>query len=83
VEDVEGCGRLSVLDGLLDVAWFFCVQVGWFVGGGNECKFYGGSGCWWKCECIGRQKGLCGSDVIRVTGTHDIKSVGMFEDDVT
>jgi len=25
VEDVEGCGRLSVSDGLLDVAWFFCV----------------------------------------------------------
>jgi hypothetical protein len=31
--DVAGCGRLSVRDGLLDVAWF-CVQVGWFVGGG-------------------------------------------------
>jgi hypothetical protein len=26
---------------------------------------------------------LCGSCVIRVTSTHDIKSIGMFEDDVT
>ena len=32
--DDEGCERLSVHDGLLDVAWFLCVQVGWFVGGG-------------------------------------------------
>ncbi len=31
--DVEGYGRLSVDDGLLDVAWFLFVQVGWFVGG--------------------------------------------------
>ena len=61
MEDVEGCGRLSVSDGLLDVAWFLCVQVGWFVGGGNEGKFYGGGGGWLKCECVGRQTGLCGS----------------------
>ena len=47
VEDVEGCGRLSVHDGLLDVAWFLCVEVGWFVGGGNECTFYGGGGGGW------------------------------------
>ncbi len=36
--DVEGCGRLSVHGGLLDVAWFYWT----FVGGGNECKFCGG-----------------------------------------
>ena len=42
-----------------------CVQVGWFVGGGNECK----------CECVGRQKGLCGSCLIRVTSMHGIKSI--------
>ncbi len=47
VEDVEGCGRLSVHDGLLDVARFLCVEVGWFVGGGNECTFYGGGGGGW------------------------------------
>jgi hypothetical protein len=50
-----------------------CVQVGQFVGGGNECK----------CECVGRWKGLCGSCLIRVTSMHYIKSVRMLEDDVT
>ncbi len=78
MEDVEGCGRLSVHDGLLDVAGL-CVQVGWFVGGGNECTFCGGG--WCKCECVGRQKGLCGICLIRVTSMHDIKSIRMFEDD--
>ena len=56
------------------------MEVGWFVGGGNKCKFYGGGGG--GCV-IGRPTGLCGSCVIRVTSTHDIKSIGMFEDDVT
>jgi hypothetical protein len=41
-----------------------CEQAGWFVGGGNECKF-------------------CGSCQIRVTSMHYIKSIRMFEDDVT
>ena len=36
-----------------------------------------------KCECVGRQKGLCGSCVIRATSMHHIKSIRMFEDDVT
>ncbi len=58
-----------------------CVLVGWFVGGGNECKFCGG--VWYKCECIGRQKGLCESCLIRVTSVRDIKSIRMFEDMVT
>ncbi len=47
------------------------VQVGWFVDG------------WWKCECVGRQKCLCGSCLIRLTSMHDMKSIRMFEDDVT
>jgi hypothetical protein len=34
-----------------------CVQVGGFVGGGNESKFCGGG--WRKFECFGIQKGLC------------------------
>ncbi len=59
VEDMEGCGRLSVHDGLLDVARFLCVEVGWFVGQRNDCKFYGGAGGgWWKYECVGRQKNV-------------------------
>ena len=57
-----------------------CVQVVWFVGGGNECKFCGGG--WCKCECVGRQKGLCGSCLIRIASMHYIKSICMFEDDV-
>jgi hypothetical protein len=43
----------------------------WFIGG------------WCKCECVGRQKGLCGSCLIRVTSMHDMKSINMLEDDVT
>ena len=57
------------------------VQVGWFVGGGNECKLGVVVRC--KCECVGRQKGLCGSCLIRATSMHHIKSIRMFEDDVT
>ena len=60
---VEGCGRLSVTYTM--VSWTLCVQVGWFVGGGDECKL--GVDGWWKCECVGRQKCLCGSCLIRLT----------------
>jgi hypothetical protein len=35
-----------------------------------------------KCACVGRQKDLCGSSLIRVTSMHYIKSMRMFEDDV-
>jgi hypothetical protein len=38
---------------------------------------------WGKCECFGRHKGLCGCCLIRVTSMHYIKSIRMFEDDVT
>jgi hypothetical protein len=40
--DVEGCGRLSVHDGLLEVAWFCVCRLG---GGsllGDESKLGGG-----------------------------------------
>ena len=30
-----------------------------------------------------RPKGLCGSCLIRLTSMHDMKSIRMFEDDVT
>jgi hypothetical protein len=57
---VEGCGRLSVHDGLLDVAWFcVCKLVGWFVGGGVNVSWVVVVRC--KCECVGRPKDLCGS----------------------
>jgi hypothetical protein len=40
--------------------------------------------CFWgRYECVGRQKGLCGSCLIRVTSMHYIKSIRMFEGDVT
>jgi hypothetical protein len=63
--DVEGwreieCTRWSI--GRCVV--ILCVQVGWFVGGRNECKFCGG---------------LCGSCLIRVTSMHYIKSIRMFD----
>ncbi len=32
---------------------------------------------------VGRQKGLCGSCLIHVTSMHYIKSIRMFDDDVT
>ncbi len=47
---------------------------------GDEYKL---SGDWCKCECVERQKGLCGSCLIRVTRMHYTKSIRMFEDDVT
>ncbi len=34
--DVEGCGRLSVHDGLLDVAWFCVCKLGGSLAG-DEC----------------------------------------------
>ena len=78
-EDVEGCGRLRVHDGLLDVAWFCVYTLGGSLAG-DECKW----GCgWWKYEFVGRQKGFWGSCLIRVTSMHSIKSIRMFEDDVT
>ncbi len=39
--DVEGCGRLSVHDGLLDVAWFCLCKLGGSLAG-EECKLGGG-----------------------------------------
>jgi hypothetical protein len=35
------------------------------------------------CESVGRQKGLYGSCLIRVTSMHNYKSIRIFEDDVT
>ena len=52
--DVERCGRLSVHDGLGDVAWFCVCKLGWFVGGGSEYKFCGGG--WCKCEWLGYRR---------------------------
>jgi hypothetical protein len=78
--EFEGCGRLSVHDGLLDVAWFCVSKLSGSLAG-DECKFCGGG--WCKCECVGRQKGLCGSSLIRVTSMHYVKSIRIFEDDVT
>ncbi len=37
--DVEGCGRLSVHNGSLDVAWFCVCKLGWFVGRGVIVSF--------------------------------------------
>ncbi len=54
--DVEGCGRLSAHDGQSGNCVVLCVQVGWFVGGGNECKFCEGG--WCKCECVGETEGF-------------------------
>ncbi len=39
--DVEGCRRLSVHDGLLDIAWFCVCKLGGSMAG-DECKFRGG-----------------------------------------
>jgi hypothetical protein len=41
--DVEGCGRLSVHDGVLDVAWFCVSKLGGSLAG-DECKTGGGVG---------------------------------------
>jgi hypothetical protein len=36
-----------------------------------------------SASALGDEKGLCGSCLIRVTSMHDIKSIHLFEDDVT
>ena len=63
---------------------FWSVQVGWFVGGVNECTFFG---WWWlgaKVRVRWETDGVCGGRcVIRVTSMRYIKSIRMFEDDVT
>jgi hypothetical protein len=38
---VDGCGRLSVHDGLLDVTWFCVCKLGGSLAV-NECKLVGG-----------------------------------------
>ncbi len=60
--DVEGCG--GVHDGLLDVAWFCVCKLGSSLAGEVNVSFVVAG--WIKCECVGRQKGLCGSCLIHV-----------------
>jgi hypothetical protein len=67
--DVEGCGKLSVHDDTLDVSWFCFVQ---------DEKFIG----WRSASALGDRR-VCGSFLVRVTSMHTIKSIRMFEDDVT
>jgi hypothetical protein len=38
---VKGCGRISIHDGLLNVAWFCVCKSGGSLAG-DECKFCGG-----------------------------------------
>jgi hypothetical protein len=47
--DVEGCGRLSVHDGLFDVVWFCMCKLGGSLAW-DEYKLSGGG--WCKCECV-------------------------------
>ncbi len=56
------------------------VEVGCFVGG-DECKLVVVVGE--SASALGDRMFLCGSCLIRVTSMHCIKSVRMFEDDVT
>jgi hypothetical protein len=71
--------EISHLLALVRFAWFcVCKLVGSLEG--DERKLGGGGGVCCKCECVGRQKGLCGSSLIRVTSMHSIKLVRMFED---
>jgi hypothetical protein len=79
---VEGCGRLSVHD---DVYWTLRVvtqcKLGGSLAGVMHVIFEVVVRC--NCECVGRQKGLCGSGLMPVTSMHYIKSIRLFEDDVT
>ena len=77
---VEGCGRWSVHDVLLNVAWFCVCKLSGSLAGEMNVSWVVVVRC--KCECVGRQKGLCGSCLIRATKMHYIKSIRMFEDDV-
>ena len=43
--------------------------------GGYDCTLGGGGGAIARASALGdRQKGLCGSSLIRVTSMHEIKS---------
>jgi hypothetical protein len=72
---------VSVHDGLLDVAWFCVCKLGGSLAEEMNVSFVVVR--WIKCECIGRQNGFCGNCLIRVASRHYIKSIRMFEDDVT
>jgi len=65
----------------LDVAWFCMCKLGGSLAGEMNVSWVVVVRC--KCECVGRPKGLCGRFLIRVTSMHYIKSIRMFEDDVT
>ena len=72
--DSEGCGRLSVHDGLLGVAWF-CV-----------CKLGGSFAAEMNVSwvvVVGESASALGDIKVCVTSMHYIKSIRMFEDDVT
>ncbi len=63
MKDVENCRRLSVHDGLLDVAWFCMCKFGGSLAGELNVSFVvvlGGSASY-----VGRQKGLFGSCLIQ------------------
>ncbi len=72
--DVEGCGRLSVHDGLLDVAWFRVCKLGGSLAGEMN-------GSW--VVVVGERASALGDIQVCVTSMHYIKSIRMFEDDVT
>ena len=59
----------SRLLALVRFAWFCLCKLGGSLAG-DECKFCGVG--WCKCECIGRQKGLYGSCLIRVRKEDDV-----------
>jgi hypothetical protein len=74
-------GRLSVQDGLLDVARFCVCNLGSSLGGGMNASFVVVIDA--SATAVERQKSLCGSCLIRVTSMNNTKSIRMFEDDVT
>ncbi len=73
--DVEGCGRLSVLDDLLEIVWFCVYKLGGSLAGEMNVSFVAvvGASASALDLCVGRQKGLCGSCRSCVTSMHYIK----------
>jgi hypothetical protein len=57
---------------VLKDTWFCVCELGGSLAG-DERKLGRG----W-CKCVGRQKGLCGSCLIRVISMHYFKSIRMF-----
>jgi hypothetical protein len=78
--DAVGCGRLSVHDGLLNVAWLCVCKLCDSLTGEMNIRFVVVVGA--SASALGDRR-VCVEVLIRVTNMHDMTLIHMLEDDVT